>query len=121
MVAVYVLAGTSHLLKPGIYIAIMPEWLPMHAQLVMICGMLEIILGLLLLATATRRAAAWLIILLLIAVFPANVQMAMNYGRTNDPLFWLTLVRLPFQLVLIWWAGNYARKPKRITSRAYGF
>jgi uncharacterized membrane protein len=57
---------------------------------------------------ATRSIAAWLIIALLIAIFPANIQMSINFKRKNNPYFWITIVRLPLQLLLIWWAWLYA-------------
>lgn len=54
--------------------------------------------------------AACGIILLLIAVFPANVQMMINYREQRNPHLWITVVRLPLQLLLIYWAYLYARK-----------
>lgn len=110
MAVLYVLAGVNHFVKPKMYVSIMPPWLPYPEQLVFISGVFEIVLGLLLLPVATRRMAAWGIILLLIAVFPANIQMSINYYRENNPNFWITIVRLPLQFVLIWWAYQYAKK-----------
>lgn len=86
---------------------IMPPWLPWHLQLVYISGLFEILLGLLLLPELTRSWAAWGIIALLIAVFPANIQMMLNYYHRHLPGLWLTIVRLPLQGVLIWWAWSY--------------
>lgn len=59
--------------------------------------------------------AAWGIVLLLIAVFPANVQMMLNYKAQSNPFLWLSVLRLPLQGLLIWWAFQYAtQKPVTI-------
>lgn len=86
----------------------MPPWMPYHLQLVYISGIAEIILGILVCFSTTRVFAAWGIIALLIAVFPANVQMMLNYQLQHHPYTWVTILRLPLQLVLIWWASRYA-------------
>ncbi len=110
MVALYVAAGINHFANTSIYMDIMPPWVPYHLPMVYISGVCEIVLGLLLLPLATRRIAAWGIILLLIAVFPANVQTCINNSNTHDLRFWISVARLPLQLVLIRWAWLYARK-----------
>ena len=109
MALLYIAAGINHFLNPDIYLNIMPPYLPQPNLLVYISGLLEILLGLLLLPRLTRRVAAWGIILLLIAVFPANIQMAINYGQTNHLGLWISLLRLPLQIVLIWWAWTFTR------------
>ncbi len=107
MAILYVAAGMYHFIKPQGYVKIMPPWLPWHLQLVYISGVAEIVLGALLFPVATRSLAAWGIIALLIAVFPANIQMTLNYFHYNNPAKWLTVARLPVQLLLIWWAWVY--------------
>lgn len=109
MSLLYIAAGIYHFVNPALYRSIMPTWLPAHHQLVLVSGAAEIILGILLLPMATRHWAAWGIILLLIAVFPANIQMAINYYRQGNPHLWIALLRLPLQGVLIWWAWQYTR------------
>jgi len=47
---------------------------------------------------------------LLIAVFPANIKMCVDYYNGHKPYFWLTVLRLPLQLVLVWWAWLYTKK-----------
>ena len=106
----YMAAGINHFLHPETYRAIMPPWLPAHSFLVFFSGAMEVLLGLLLFVPATRRLAAWGIILLLIAVFPANVQMVLNYDREASSLWWVALLRLPIQVVLIAWAWQYTIK-----------
>lgn len=112
MASLYAAAGINHFVNPQTYLAIMPPWLPAHSFLVFISGLLELILGVLLFFTPTRRLAAWGIILLLIAVFPANIQMTINYEREEHPNFWLSVLRLPLQFLLIWWAYQYTKPAK---------
>ncbi|HME10054.1 MAG TPA: hypothetical protein VKG25_23555 [Bryobacteraceae bacterium] len=101
----YVAAGTLHFLKPDPYLRIMPPYIPWHQAMVWVSGAFEILGGLGLTLTKTRRAAAWGLVLLLIAVFPANLYMAMHpieagAASIAPALRW---GRLPLQLVLIWW------------------
>ena len=110
MTGLYVLAGTNHFLNPLFYKKIMPPWLLWHYPFIYISGAAEIVLGLLLLPVQTRKPAAWGIIILLVAVFPANVQMVLNYREEQNPNWWLTVLRLPLQLVLIWWAYLFTKK-----------
>ncbi|MEO6455781.1 MAG: DoxX family protein [Ginsengibacter sp.] len=105
----YVMAGINHFLHPEIYEKIMPSWLSWHKALIIFTGILEILFGLLLIPRLTRIIAAWCIIALLIVVFPANVQMMLNYLHQDDPLLWLTIARLPIQLVLIWFAHFFTK------------
>ena len=104
-----ILAGVNHFANPGFYIRIMPPYLPWHAELVFISGVFEVVLGAALLVPRLRRAAACGIIALLIAVFPANLHMALNaeqFPRIPEPLLW---ARLPLQAVFIAWAFRYTR------------
>lgn len=107
MSVIYIAAGINHFWHPEFYLVIMPPWLPWHKELVVISGVCEIGLGLLLLFPSTRKLAAWGIILLLIAVFPANIQMAINYYNESNPKLWIAILRLPLQLILIWWAWSF--------------
>ncbi|MEO8404912.1 MAG: MauE/DoxX family redox-associated membrane protein [Chitinophagaceae bacterium] len=109
MSALYIAAGINHFWHEEYYLLIMPPWLPWHHALVVISGICEILFGILLLFVPTRRFAAWCIILLLIAVFPANIQMLINYKQTDDPKLWLAVVRLPIQILLIWWAYSFTK------------
>ncbi len=74
--ASYVVAGSLHFIKPAPYLRIMPPYIPWHAVIVRVSGAFEILGGVGLLVSATRRAAAWGLVALLIAVFPANLYMA---------------------------------------------
>ena len=74
----FVGGGANHFLKPEFYLAMMPPYLPLHEDLVIISGIAEIALGLAVLVPKFQRIAGWGLIALLIAVFPANLQMALN-------------------------------------------
>jgi uncharacterized membrane protein len=110
MSLLYIAAGINHFLNPLFYIGIMPAWLPYHKMLMIVSGIFEILFGVLLLFSFSRRFAAWGIILLLVAVFPANIQMMLNYYRNDHPLLWVAIVRLPMQIGLIIWAYQFAKK-----------
>jgi uncharacterized membrane protein len=109
MAVFYVVAGINHFVRPGMYVSIMPRFLPesSYRLLVAISGLCEAVLGLLLIPPVTRKIAGWLIIALLIVIFPANIQMAIDFTRRHNPYTWLTWLRLPLQLVLIWWAYKF--------------
>jgi uncharacterized membrane protein len=106
---VYLTTGTLHFLATGRYIAIMPPYLPAHRALVLLSGAAEIAGGLGLLAPipAIRRAAAWGIIALLVAVMPANLYMVTAHARFPAIPLWILIGRLPLQLPLIYWAWLY--------------
>jgi len=95
----YIFAGTMHFVRPDFYLRIMPPYIPWHVAMVDISGVAEFAGGVGLLIPSLRRAAAWGLVALLIAVFPANI-----YAATSPGLFsWLAWARLPIQPVLIWW------------------
>ncbi|WP_234736092.1 DoxX family protein [Tellurirhabdus bombi] len=108
MAAIYTVAGILHFTATRTYIKIMPPYLPAHKALVLLSGGAEILLGLALLIPSLRPWAAWGIILLLIAIFPANLYMLTSGKFTSLPT-WVLFLRLPLQLVLIWWAYQYTK------------
>jgi uncharacterized membrane protein len=101
----YVTAGILHFVKPEPYLELMPPYIPWHEAMVQISGAFEILGGLGLLLPQTRRAAAWGLVALLIAVFPANLYMATNPVEAGAagvaPI--IRWGRLPLQALLIWW------------------
>jgi len=117
----YLFAGIMHFANAAFFIRIVPDYLPWHAALVYVSGICEIALGVLVLLPDTRVRAAWGIIALLIAVFPANINMAVNRiplteGTPPDMVaLWL---RLPLQGVLIAWAWWYTRPRSASTFKA---
>lgn len=107
--AFFILAGLNHFINPAFYLKAMPPYLPWHLFLVCFSGFFEFALGVLLLVPACTRIAAWGLIALLIAVFPANIHMAINpelYTDINPIALWL---RLPLQAVFIAWAYWFTR------------
>lgn len=107
MAIIYILAGINHFRVPRLYIKMIPPALPFPKVLNIISGMAEILLGVLLCIPATSTFAAWGIIILLVAVFPANLYMYTNEKAAMGLPKWVRLLRLPLQLVLIYWAYMY--------------
>ncbi|MBW1656435.1 MULTISPECIES: DoxX family protein [Flavobacterium] len=107
MAMLYILAGINHFRKPGMYLKIIPPAFKNPKLINILSGAAEIILGILLILPFTRSFAAWGIIALLIAVFPANVYMLQNKKAGFGLPRWILFVRLPLQLVLIYWAYQY--------------
>ncbi len=101
----YTVAGALHFIQPEPYLRTMPPYIPWHAAMVGISGALEISGALGLLVNGTRRAAAWGLVALLIAVFPANIYMAMHPTEAGAASITPALRwgRLPLQPILIWW------------------
>ena len=105
----FVLAGVWHFVHPATYLAIMPPQLPQPQALVYASGFFEILGGLGLLWPRTRRLAGWGLLALLVAVFPANVYMALVHARLGIP-GWVAWGRLPLQLPLLWWVWRASRR-----------
>ncbi len=106
----FITAGINHFLHTATYVSIMPPYLPWHLELVYVSGVAEAGLGLLLLARRLAVFAAWGLVALCIAVFPANLHMAINadlYPVLPAMVWWL---RLPAQGLLIAWAWWYTRR-----------
>ena len=76
--AIFIFGGMNHFRDSALYAGMIPPWLPLHLQLVYISGVAEILLGLLFLIPRFTRPAAWGLVALLIAVFPANLHMALH-------------------------------------------
>ena len=108
LAAFFIAAGINHFLHPAFYVRIVPPWLPAHALLVQISGACEIVGGIGVLVPSLRRYAAIGLIALLIAVFPANVQMAQHPELYADvgsaPLFYIRLVLQIVIIAWVWWA-----------------
>jgi uncharacterized membrane protein len=94
-----------HFVIPGQYERVMPPWLPRPRELVLLSGAFEIAGGVGVLHPRTRRAAGWGLILLLVAVWPANLQMLLDARASGASALAQTLflLRLPLQIVLIAW------------------
>ena len=100
----YVWIGCQHFINPSFFLKIVPPYLPFHLELVYLSGGFEIIFGLGLLFKKTRFYAAWGLVFLLIAVYPANIYLAFNeipQEAINVSSFVASWVRLPIQFVLM--------------------
>lgn len=102
----FVLAGVMHFVTPKTYEAIMPDYLPLHRELVYASGVAEIVAGAATMHPRTRRFGSLLGVATLVGVFPSNLQMALHPERYSQipggrkALY----ARLPLQLLLIGWA-----------------
>ena len=111
----YVGAGAAHFVLTRFYVNIMPDYLPAHRELVLLSGAAEIAGGVGVMFRPTQRSAAWGIVLLLIAVMPANIWMVQHPERYPGTPLWAMWLRLPLQLPLIWWAWRYTQHdPERL-------
>lgn len=104
----FVGAGVMHFVRPDFYVKIMPPYLPWHLELVYLSGLFEVALGLLLLVPRTSCSAAWGLVALLIAVFPANIHVFLHQELIPAP-GWLHLLRLPLQGLFVLWAYWHTR------------
>jgi uncharacterized membrane protein len=111
--AFFIGAGVMHFVRPEFYLKIMPPALPWHLGLVYLSGLAEILLGILVVIPKYTRLAAWGLIVLLIAIFPANIYLAMNPQIMPDVNPLAHLIRLPIQLVFIAWAWWFTRTERR--------
>lgn len=111
MSALLVLIGILHFVAPTGFAAIVPRYLPAPVLLVYLSGACEILGGVGLQVPRARRLAAWGLIALFVAVFPANINMAVNHIAPEGLALptWALWGRLPFQAVLIAWAWWVAR------------
>lgn len=103
MSGLFILAGLNHFWNPQIYQRVMPPYLPWPGPLIALSGAAEVFFGALLLLPRYRRQARWGLIALLVAVFPANLHMALNAERYALFPAWLLWLRLPLQPLLIAW------------------
>lgn len=106
-----VVIGALHFTNPEPFVKIVPDYLPYHLALVYTSGFFEVLGGVGLLIPRLSRAAAWLLVVLYITVFPANLYQAVNNIDVaalphDPPLIWL---RLPFQALLVAWAWWFTR------------
>jgi len=105
LAALFLFAGTFHLLDPQLFLPIMPPWIPFPIMCIVISGIFELLggIGLLLPDDRIQLATGWGLLLLLLAVFPANIHMAVAHiqvgGFPSHP--WMSWARLPVQPVIM--------------------
>lgn len=106
MAAFYAYAGFAHFKNPKFFLKITPPFVPYPEIVNIIVGVAEIALGIMLLIPSTRSIAAWGIIILLVAVFPANIYHHIKALRKGKHVTG-TMIRLPFQILFIYLAYLY--------------
>ena len=97
----YIYVGIKHFYDPSFFLQIMPPYIPYHLELVYISGGIEIFLGVFLIIKKTREYAAFGIIVLLVAVFPANTYLAETNGAAMNISPEIAWGRLPIQLIFL--------------------
>jgi uncharacterized membrane protein len=112
-----VIAGANHLRVPDFYLTMMPDYLPFPSALILISGLAEMAGGVFLLVERTRLIAAWGLIALLVAVFPANLNLVFHHDHPpwNTVPTWVLWLRLPLQLPMIAWVYAVGLRPARTT------
>ena len=113
LAAIFIFAGFYHFYKPDIYLRIMPPYLPWPSALHLIAGFFEVVLGVMLLIPRFQRLAAWGLIALLLAVYPANIHMAVNHHLYPEWPMIVLWIRLPLQFVLIAWAWWFTKADEK--------
>jgi uncharacterized membrane protein len=120
LAVVMIAMGVLHFTADHLFVQIMPPFLPWHYALVWISGVFEALLGVGLLLPKYRRLASYGLVALFIAVFPANIYMAVANVQMTDLPSWLhqpsqlgLWLRLPLQLLFIWWALRAGREDAR--------
>jgi Predicted membrane protein len=108
MGVLYIAAGINHFLNADFYLRMMPRPFPYPMLAVELSGIAEVALGIGVLIHVTRKWCAYGIILLLIAIFPANINMALHPHLWDIPE-WMLYARLPLQFVLMWWAWRVSK------------
>ena len=97
----YIYTGLLHFTNTNWFLQIVPPYLPIKLELVYLSGLFEVILGIMLLVPALRYYAGWGLILLLIAVYPANIYLAQTNGAAMNTSALVAWGRLPFQFLFI--------------------
>ena len=103
--------GLNHFVMPRTYEAIVPDYIPEKTEVVYLSGVLEVVAALMTMNERTRRVGGWFLIAVLVAIFPANVHMAISadrYPAVPEAVLW---TRLPFQALFVYWAYKVATKP----------
>jgi uncharacterized membrane protein len=111
LVAFYLFMGSMHFINPEQYFPMMPSWLPAHAFLISLSGIVEITLAILLIPVKTRAIAAKLIIAMLVVFFFAiHIPESIDYYQTGNEKFMASIIRLPIQFLFIAWAWMFTKK-----------
>ena len=110
LVAGFTASGVVHLVRPQVFMPLMPSWVPAHREVILGSGVAELALAAALVAPPTRRVAGWASVLLLLGVWPGNIKMALDSNRSRSTgLKAAAWGRVPLQLPMIKAAVDAAR------------
>lgn len=109
--------GVNHFVLTDLMVRIMPTYLPWHRPLVLVSGAIEIALGIMVFVPRWRRAAGWGLLALLVAVFPANLEMVRRPGDFPELPELALWIRLPFQILFGYWIWSTCLRVRRVASR----
>lgn len=101
---IFIYVGIDHFINPKFYLSIMPPILPFHLAAVLVSGLFEIIGGIGILIPSLRKKAAWGLAALIVAVYPANIYMALSPDAFPEYSINLLYFRLILQFVIFYWA-----------------
>ena len=104
LAAFFINVGVDHFVNPDFYLGIMPPAFPLNAEAVYISGFFEVLGGIGVLVPRLRKIAGWGLLALLVAVYPANIYMALNPEIFPDIPVTLLYIRLAFQFLFFYWA-----------------
>jgi uncharacterized membrane protein len=105
----FIYFGVDHFINPDFYLSIMPPSFPMHLEAVYISGLFEILGGIGVLLSKTRKLAGWGLFVLLIAVYPANIYMALTPEAFPEIPLSALYTRLGLQFLFFYWAYSVTR------------
>ena len=105
----FIYFGIDHFINPEFYLSIMPPMFPLHLEAVYLSGLFEILVGVGVLIARTRSIAGWGLLVLLIAVYPANIYMALTPEAFPDIPLFVLYFRLALQFLFFYWAYSITR------------
>ena len=105
----FIAVGIDHFINPDFYLAIMPPMFPLHLEAVYVSGLFEILGGFGLLLSRFRKISGWGLLALLIAVYPANIYMAMTPEAFPEISIFALYFRLALQFIFFFWAYSLTR------------
>ena len=109
LAAFFIYVGVDHFVDPEFYLSIMPPAFPLHLEAVYISGFFEVLGGVGVLIPRLRKIAGWGLVALLVAVYPANIYMAITPEAFPETSVALLYVRLAFQFLFFYWAFSVTR------------
>ena len=113
----FIYFGIDHFINLEFYLSIMPPAFPLHSEAVYISGFFEVLGGVCVLIPRLRKIAGWGLVALLVAVYPANIYMAITPEAFPDLSIELLYARLPFQFIFIYWAYSVTQPAYKLTNQ----